>query len=444
MADTLESIYLNTALGSTELDDGEHTILTTNSTTRYVIKDMYVNNTSGLTNTHLELNGFNVGSISSNATGSLIIPPSSTLKIKTTDYPFTFLRERLTFRDTDDKLVYKETFTNPIMGIAGTPTTFVSVAGADRTNQVTRMYYKVISGTSYMHYTTSDNNSVQHLRWATASSFGENRNDNYRPFAVYEHPTLNYIGMYLEGSYLYYLDLNANPTGTSFTNPSNWGGNQSNGNYNPVGSSYPRGFQQFGYFWYIRNNNYNSIYAINLQNGSSHEFPVGGYYQNNKNYFTVTHRPSDDKFLFWKQSTGSEIQVAISNDTKTTIDAVNTSSSPNTVGTTGADGTGTYNSITLVNNFRNADMSSNVAGFDENGNLIYQDLNNKFVTLGIDNTVISQATTNTYDINGTNHTPYDGSFHRLEKSTITNSEATAAGLSGASFGIQLLGVKSED
>ena len=92
MADTLESVYLNTAIGSTQLDDGEETILTTNSTTRYVIKDMYVSDTSNLTGTYLELNGFNVGSLTSNATGSLIIPPNSTLKIKTTDYPFSLLK----------------------------------------------------------------------------------------------------------------------------------------------------------------------------------------------------------------------------------------------------------------------------------------------------------------------------------------------------------------
>ena len=33
MADTLKQIYSATALGGTELDDGEHTLLTTNSTT---------------------------------------------------------------------------------------------------------------------------------------------------------------------------------------------------------------------------------------------------------------------------------------------------------------------------------------------------------------------------------------------------------------------------
>ena len=51
MADTLESVYLNTSIGGTELDDGEQTILTTDSTTRYVIKDMFVNNTTNLSNT---------------------------------------------------------------------------------------------------------------------------------------------------------------------------------------------------------------------------------------------------------------------------------------------------------------------------------------------------------------------------------------------------------
>ena len=61
MADTLESIVSLSNLGSTQLNDGEHTILTTNANTRFVVKDMYVKGTNNLTNTHLELNGINVG-----------------------------------------------------------------------------------------------------------------------------------------------------------------------------------------------------------------------------------------------------------------------------------------------------------------------------------------------------------------------------------------------
>ena len=326
MADTLESVYLNTALGSTELDDGEHTILTTNSTTRYVIKDMHVNGTSALTNTHLELNGFNVGGISSNATGSLIIPPNSTLKIKTTDYPFQFIREKLTFLSSNDYLVYKESFSNSFLGSVGTPTTMVSVVSPTRYYEVTRINYKEISGTPYIHYTTSDSNSVQFLRYATSSAHGTTRSDNYRPFGIYEHPTLGYIGIYFEGNSLYYTDLGANPTGSSWQNPSNWGGNRNNGSYDSTTSSYPRGFVQFNYFWYIRSNSYNAIWAVNLNNGQQHQFTVGGSYPTGSNHFTVTHRKSDDKFLFWKQTSGSALEVAISDDTKTTLDAINTSS----------------------------------------------------------------------------------------------------------------------
>ena len=80
MADTFTQIYSNTALGPTQMDDGEETILTTNATTSYVVKDMNVQNTSALSGTYLELNGFNVGSVKDNATGSLVIPPNSTCK----------------------------------------------------------------------------------------------------------------------------------------------------------------------------------------------------------------------------------------------------------------------------------------------------------------------------------------------------------------------------
>jgi len=72
MADTLVEIYNSTTLGPTQMDDGEETILTTNASTSYVVKDMNVQNTSSLTGTYLELNGFNVGSVKSNATGSLV------------------------------------------------------------------------------------------------------------------------------------------------------------------------------------------------------------------------------------------------------------------------------------------------------------------------------------------------------------------------------------
>ena len=97
MADTLDQIFMNTSLGATELTDGEHTLVTTDANTSYVIKDMNLSNASILaSDSHLELNGFNVSSATANATGSLIIPPSSTLKLKTgSTYPFQFLQDTI-------------------------------------------------------------------------------------------------------------------------------------------------------------------------------------------------------------------------------------------------------------------------------------------------------------------------------------------------------------
>ena len=110
MADTLKQIYSATALGGTELDDGEHTLLTTNSTTSFVIKDMLVNGSSSLKNTFLAINDFNTSDVTANATGSLIVPPSSTLKIKTTDYPFSFIEQKDMMGTSNNNTVMSKVF----------------------------------------------------------------------------------------------------------------------------------------------------------------------------------------------------------------------------------------------------------------------------------------------------------------------------------------------
>ena len=49
--------------------------------------------------------------VTSNATGSLIIPPNSTLKIKTTDYPFSFIENFTWFSNSNSagfQIQYKD------------------------------------------------------------------------------------------------------------------------------------------------------------------------------------------------------------------------------------------------------------------------------------------------------------------------------------------------
>ena len=188
MADTLESVYLNTAIGSTQLDDGEETILTTNSTTRYVIKDMYVKDSVDLTNTHLELNGFNVGGITSNATGSLIIPPNSTLKIKTTDYPFSFFKSR-EWAVTSSDFGYKETITNQNGSIQGTPFEYYYSGALGYYHDITDVMKTRQNNTTtdFLHYTTNDNNSQQSYYYINTSTNSSSQNNfvNYSPFGLY-------------------------------------------------------------------------------------------------------------------------------------------------------------------------------------------------------------------------------------------------------------------
>ena len=190
MADTLESIFQSTSLGATELDDGEHTLVTTNANTSFVIKDMHVNGTSNLNNTHLELNGFNVSSITANATGSLIIPPSSTLKIKSTDYPFTFTKVK-TFAVTSSDFIYTESYSDPYGNAQGTAFEYYyQSSNISYYHDIIDVQKTRHTGTSndYLHYHTSDNNSVQRLHYINTSdnSTSVQNNVNYDPMGIWD------------------------------------------------------------------------------------------------------------------------------------------------------------------------------------------------------------------------------------------------------------------
>ena len=204
MADTLESIFLNTSLGATELDDGEHTLLTTDANTSFVIKDMHVNGTSTLTNTHLELNGFNVSGITSNATGSLIIPPSSTLKLKTTDYPFNFFEVFRWHGNGSDgafNLHYEDTKGT----IYGSQINYYGQNFSQSSN-ITDVYWmgNDTNGNPYAFYTTNDGNSSQTLKYwrVDTDSHANVHSTSYDPFGIYEKK-----GYYIQGQALKEQDL---------------------------------------------------------------------------------------------------------------------------------------------------------------------------------------------------------------------------------------------
>ena len=92
MADTLEEIYKATLTESSFNASGEATVLTTDANTRYAIKDVQVKQESTSLNVDADLlvNDMPVANVTTSVTGSEIIGPSSTVKLKTSTYPLNY------------------------------------------------------------------------------------------------------------------------------------------------------------------------------------------------------------------------------------------------------------------------------------------------------------------------------------------------------------------
>ena len=92
MADTLAEIYRNTLTESDFNSSGEATIVTTDSSTSHVVKGVQVveGNSDVPVAGNIDVNGFNVVALTGNSSGTEIIAPSSTVKVKTSSFPLVY------------------------------------------------------------------------------------------------------------------------------------------------------------------------------------------------------------------------------------------------------------------------------------------------------------------------------------------------------------------
>jgi hypothetical protein len=107
MADTLAEIYRGTLTESDFDSNGEATIVTTDSSTSHVIKSVQaeeVNSQLPVAGT-MEVNGFDIVGLTANSSGTEIIAPSSTVKVKTDAIPFVYLDDRFFVQSTSTNLV---------------------------------------------------------------------------------------------------------------------------------------------------------------------------------------------------------------------------------------------------------------------------------------------------------------------------------------------------
>tara|TARA_Y100000114_G_scaffold56254_1_gene51518 strand:- start:4191 stop:5549 length:1359 start_codon:yes stop_codon:yes gene_type:complete len=450
MADTLESIFLNTSLGATELDDGEHTLLTTDANTSFVIKDMHVNNTSTLTNTHLELNGFNVSGITSNATGSLIIPPSSTLKIKTTDYPLTFLEE-LRWAANSSEGMFNISYKDNKGNAHGTPFGHYLNGVSDPTN-VTDLYYmgNDTNGNPYAFFTLNDGNSSQQIRYwrLDNSNEGNIHSTSYDPFGIY-----NNKAYFLNGSQLYEQDLFDQPL-SYYASAMSVSGSKTNSYAPATQSSYPRARASHGWFWYHPNSSYHgNVYGIRLEGsakGNWHKFNLATQpsLDGSKN-FVVSIDETNDKLYFYHTNSGTSIYQNVYNNYSTFKDtdsaSVQNHSSDGEQIMSGSSGGifasgGALNALGIngqdVSNLADSNM-----GYDINGGFNFKDSSGGIMVEMNADLTVKAATQNSMSVGSqTINQPNRG--HWKKTRTLSSAEATALSFSAPTFGIQLLGVKS--
>lgn len=439
MADTLVEIYNSTTLGPTQMDDGEETILTTNASTSYVVKDMNVQNTSSLTGTYLELNGFNVGSVKSNATGSLVIPPNSTLKIKSTDYPFSFSAKEIYFMDQNNKGFYKSTITTD--GSSDDPITLVE-AGTSAANPMNaptdtiamRYVQPTGSANAFFHNACHDNNSVQKIRYnrfGASNQDGQNAYQNYSAVGFHDLAGGGYLGIISDGSNFRSLPLSTSPTTTTLTTFGNYA--------NSPTSSYPRGVVFGGYVWWIRSSSYlTTVYAMNITTG--HALIMAGLSTENTAGSSninlgVSLDPTTDKFYIWRPDTNSTMQVIETNDTKAVLDAK----------------TSDYNAPTTVVTARNnlpvsinqTYMATSVLSPQPDGTIKYQVAGAEYVCVDKNlNEVGNRVAINNMTVNGISSLSAQNKFYSETSRVATSAEAASVNLAAPTFGVQLLGIKN--
>lgn len=442
MADTLDQIYMNTSLGETELTDGDHTLLTTDANTSYVVKDMNLSGDFAMLNagSHLELNGFDVGSITSNATGSLIIPPSSTLKIKTgSTYPVTYEQTEAIGLD-NSNIAYIERTINKkgSTTVLDTPLSITSrtgLSGGAVTDIINIDYNVADDGNGYWYTSQHDGNSAQQAHYVgQVSGSGQLDYRNYSALGTGRMLNGDYIGYASVSNDMYVKDLDGYPTATLISNPglTTWSSSMS-----PYpSSSYPRHFFALDHVWYMPTSSYTSqFYAVNLNNGSFKSYSSVSTiaYPTSPYHMCVSHDESDDSIYVWRPDGTNHFEVTKLNDTLTTLLADTGSGSRSH---TNQSRVALPTAITSSQSIKGQPVA--VSG----GGIRYMNTSNEYVSIYPDGTEHTPSFTKTsITIGGASR-----SLQYYKQSTRVLSAAEIAANSNISqpvFGIQLLGIKSE-
>tara|TARA_R100000951_G_C2638648_1_gene180141 strand:- start:636 stop:1931 length:1296 start_codon:yes stop_codon:yes gene_type:complete len=186
MADTLAEIYRDTLVSSDFNSSGEATIVTTNSSTSHVIKTIQAveGDADILVGASLQVNDFDVVSLSRGSSGTEIVAPSSTVKVKATGFPLAY--EDRVFAVRRSSTAYDalaQPFVNDISDKASTSSSTNNGFGFSLTTNDDQTVWQPNLGPSnhtYI-YTTNWNNQTNMYLYNSSGSQIYSHTDGYQP-----------------------------------------------------------------------------------------------------------------------------------------------------------------------------------------------------------------------------------------------------------------------
>lgn len=343
MPESFSKIY-EASIGNTQFSpDDEHTLLTTNSSTSHVIKDVYVSTvddeTFNITDGSLELNGNTVATFNGNSaalTGHLIVPPNSTLKMKTTGYPVPVARTSGFWVDASGKVYWSHHYEHLTTGAYLTPTSTSSTgwlqeaeritnsSSVDNYQNITEVNWGYTNGYgNFLTYVTHDTNSQQNFRIYYANGSGNNggvirgENKNYSALGLHSKFDLRSTSLneamwrcgYSDNA-VYKHDIDSNPGNPGVTNMtwSNWP--TYNNNSPGTTSSYPRGHLFHNHLWWRPSSGYsNRFYSKDILTGQFYEWylPQSVSIDSSLLDFVVSIDWDNDAMYIYKQSSANTV-----------------------------------------------------------------------------------------------------------------------------------------
>jgi len=165
MADTLAEIYRDTLTESDFDSNGEATIVTTDSSTSHVIKAVQVveGNSNVPVAGNIDVNGFNLVALTGNSSGTEIIAPSSTVKVKTSAFPLEYIDGSFVSQTSSSAYAtYTDAKINNFVAIEGIESSNLSIGHNNITSNDTGRAFGFNLGpnnTSFIYVTNNDNDT---------------------------------------------------------------------------------------------------------------------------------------------------------------------------------------------------------------------------------------------------------------------------------------------